>query len=794
MKKLFNGKMILYLSLFSPLIDIITSFMLSNGINFTLGIMIKCIMLVLMVIYLLFIDRKNLFKNILFIGIVGIFNLISLYNNLGALSNIGFSYFSYLVKFDFSVISLFYFIRYFSNNKIEIKLLKIPIIILSISIVLSNLTATGFYTYDEHRVGTSSWFSSGNEFGALLSILYPIAIYLFLDRKDSKKIDIIYVLIISFGMINLGTKVGLLSFYISSLAYLFFRLINIKKYKLNYSFYVMSLLVVITSCLFNHLPTIVNVKSKYEYVKSNSVNVVEGDKTKAEVDAVTEVILSNRNKYLEYVMSNNYDMLDYFVGKINYTIDNDYVNLVIIEMDLFDTFYMFGIFGFVLLYGLVGYVGCKIFLKYLKDMKHGIKYIKINMLLICLGLTFIISCLVGHVMFCPSVSLYFVLICAYLFAYDKFEKDENDKIKLLIGTVHMKVGGIEKTLINLLNMIDYDKYEVDLLLQLKNGSYYEQIPSNVKVITPYSSIFDGFFARESKISKIIKHLLYNKNTAWFWTNNKRYDVAIDYSGYYLFIDYYIANSNSSKKYIWVHQSVYGSLEYSNNFERNFMKNLNKYNKYNKIVCVSNSSKKEFNKMFPHLKDKTTVVLNLQDGNMKFTEDVKLNDGYNIISVGRLCAQKGFSRLVEVHKKLIDEGYKVNTYIIGNGECYNELNDLINEYGISGSFELLGQKSNVFDYLKKANLFVSTSYTEALPTVLLEALMCNLPWVGPNVTGVKDISSLSPKNSCILTEDNVDSIFEGVKDAINGKVNKDFNFDVEVYNNRAIKQFYKLIGE
>lgn len=789
MKNKHDGKLILYLSLFSPLIDIITSIMLNNGVDFTLGIFVKCVMLFLMAIYLVFLDKKSWKKNLICILIIGIFNVLSIINNISILSDCAFSYFSFLIKFDFSLLSLYFFIRYFLEHKIDIKLLKIPIFILVGSILISNLTGTAFYTYDANRMGNSAWFSSGNEFGALLSILYPIAIYLFLDRKDSKKIDIIYVLILAFGMINLGTKVGLLSFYISSLAYLFFRIINAKNYKLNYSFYVMIFMVFIVSCLFNYLPTTVNVIKRYDYVVNNS-EASEGEDPS--INAASQVILSNRDQYLEYIMSNNYDLKDYLVGKFNY----DGERIVVIEMDLFDVFYMFGIIGFILWYGLIGFIGIKVLIKYLKNMSTGLKYIKINMLIICIVLTFVISCLVGHVMLCPSVSLYFSIICAYLFAYDKFEKEENDKVKILIGAVHMKTGGIEKTLINLLHAIDYDRYEIDLFLQLENGPFYKEIPENVKIITPYPKFFSKFFASESKFSKLVKHLLYNKYTAWFWTSNKMYDVAIDYTGYYLFTNYYLIKTLSKKKLIWIHENVYGSLKYSSGFNRNFVKNINKYKYFDKIVCVSKSTKRDFDKMFPQYDDKTVVAYNIQDEIIKFREKVSLDGDFVIVSVGRICPQKGFDRLVLVHKKLIQDGYKVKTYIIGSGEDYQKLKNIIDDNDVANSFILLGQKSNVYDYLKAADLFVSSSYTEAFATVLFETMMCKLPWVGPKVSGVSDVFELSPNGSSLLTEDSIDGLYEGIKNVIDGnsKINRNFSFNIKQYNKKALKQFYKLIGE
>ena len=131
------------------------------------------------------------------------------------------------------------------------------------------------------------------------------------------------------------------------------------------------------------------------------------------------------------------------------------------------------------------------------------------------------------------------------------------KKKILIGTVNLDIGGIEKTLIGLLNNIDYKKYDVDLLLLKTNGVLKEKINKNVNIITPYKNKKTEKIVNSSNIiCKILKHLLFNYITARLWINkNKKYDVAISYSGYYPFIDKYIGLSNSNKKLIWVHTDL-----------------------------------------------------------------------------------------------------------------------------------------------------------------------------------------------------------------------------------------------
>lgn len=771
-KKILDGKIVLTLIILSPLIDIITSVMSYNGLDLTLGLFTKVIVLLFASLYLLFIDKNNKKYNYLLIGGLLIHNILHIANNINVLNEHAFSYLGYLIKFDFIIVMLLFFIKYFKENKFNIKTLKIPIIIICLSLVISNITGTAFYTYDVVRSGTSSWFQSANEFGALLSILYPITIYLCIDRKYSRKIEIIYVIIIAYGLLEIGTKVGLLSFYISSITYIIARLINMKNHKLNYAFYSVILLLLISICCFSNLPAIKNIKYRYDTTGS-----------------ATEVITSGRDRYLKYIKNNNYDNFDYIIGKANIK-DNE---ILLIELDMYDMFYMFGAVGFIIIYGTILFVVVKIISKYKENLLSGLKYTKINMLVVCLGVAFLISLTAGHVVLCPSVSIYAALICGYLAAYDKFEKAENDKKKILIGSVHAQIGGIERTLINLLKNLDYEKYEVDLLLLLKNGDLLNEIPQEVKVITPYSEIFSNFFAKESKISKIIKHLLFNKYTAHLWTNNKIYDVAINYSGYYLFIDYYIANIESNKKYIWVHQNVFGSEKHDKNFQRNFVKNIKKYNKYDKIVCVSDSAKDDFNVMFNQYKNKTMVINNILEDKINFTKQVSLKGKYKLVSVGRICPQKGLERLIKVHKILIDEGYDITTYLIGGGNDLEKLKQLAKENQIEDSFQFLGPKSNVYDYLRESDLFVSSTYYEAYPTVLFETMLCQIPWVCPNVPGVKDVYKVSPKGSCILTENNEESIAEGIKEAINGKVNKKFKLDIKTLNKKTLKDFYKLIG-
>ena len=371
------------------------------------------------------------------------------------------------------------------------------------------------------------------------------------------------------------------------------------------------------------------------------------------------------------------------------------------------------------------------------------------------------------------------------------------KKKILIGTVNMEIGGIEKSLIGILKNIDYEKYDVDLLLLKTNGAYINDIPNTVNIITPYrSKIMESICNSKNIVCKIIKHLFYNHFVAFLYRNKKQYDTAISYSGYYPFIDYYIKNSKSKKKLIWVHTDI-STFDGKYIYRLRYLFTKNKYKYFDSIVCVSESIRNCFNSLLPKYKNKTKVLWNIVDIKKEENDKKipKLNGDFIIVSVGRLCESKRFDKLAFVHKKLIRGGIKVKTYIVGEGEEREKLENLINKYKIKDTFILLGEQIDIKSIIRQADLFVLTSDYEGFGIVLLEALDSNIPFIGTKVYGIKDIARyIAPEGSSLIVNNNITAIYEGIVDAMNGKVNKNFKFNISDYNKKCIKDFYELLKQ
>lgn len=372
------------------------------------------------------------------------------------------------------------------------------------------------------------------------------------------------------------------------------------------------------------------------------------------------------------------------------------------------------------------------------------------------------------------------------------------KKKILITSVHLDVGGIETALLNFLNLIDYTKYDVDLVLYKKMGVNLKNIPKEVSVFSPYQykncvKLLNKVTLKDKLINKIIRKLTFNKfNYKIFIKKHAFYDVGIAFAGYHYLMDSFVANSNCKKKYIWVHTDVKYLVEHDENYKKKFYKTKEKYDKFDKIIAVSKSALETFSLILPKYKEKMEYIWNILTTNI-LPGCVKLSNKYNIISIGRLEKQKGYDRLIDVAKILLKENKNFHIYVLGNGTQKKELLNSAEEKKLTNYISFLGTKENVYEYLNSADLFVSTSYSEGLGMVITEAFLCHVPVVVPKVTGIVDVAKeMAPKNSFILTNNDIESIKNGIIKAMRGKINKNFNFDSEEINKKITKKYNDVL--
>ncbi|MCT4646363.1 MAG: glycosyltransferase [Carboxylicivirga sp.] len=295
--------------------------------------------------------------------------------------------------------------------------------------------------------------------------------------------------------------------------------------------------------------------------------------------------------------------------------------------------------------------------------------------------------------------------------------------KVIIVIDSFDIGGAEKSLSTLLNKIDLNIYQVDLYVLKKGGVFEKLLPSTIKVhqiINPITLVKRLKYKLYRLIDWQNKYHLSQLHWKCYGKEIDRqggsYDIAIAWGQG--FSTYYVANKvKASRKLAWFNAD-YDHEGYNVVFDKKV------YQNYNNIVAVSDHVNAVMSKYFD--KNKIVTIRDLVDSNEviersnEFIVDDFDKTFINIVSVGRLEKPKSFEIAILAAKKLIEYGYTVRWYIIGDGSQKNRLQKLINEHGLSEQVCLLGYKANPYPYIKFCDIYCQTSTTEGLGITLIEA--------------------------------------------------------------------------
>lgn len=282
------------------------------------------------------------------------------------------------------------------------------------------------------------------------------------------------------------------------------------------------------------------------------------------------------------------------------------------------------------------------------------------------------------------------------------------KRKVLFASYNLDIGGIEKALINLLNNLDYDKYDVTLILEHKKGILLDKLNKNVKVIEYSVSNNKNILIRKFKnMLKKIKFIIKNYH---------KYDFSCCYATYSYpanMISYYGSSNNS----IYIHSNykyIYNEVDLRKFFD------TRRLEKFRKVIFVSNEARNDLIKYYPTIKDKSIVINNLinYEEIIKLSKekiDFKKNNKKQFVFVGRLDENsKRISKLIDVFKEI-----DADLWIIGDGKDRNLYQDKIKN---SSNIKMLGSKVNPYPYIKESDYVILTSDYEGFPVIYHEAII------------------------------------------------------------------------
>ena len=110
-----------------------------------------------------------------------------------------------------------------------------------------------------------------------------------------------------------------------------------------------------------------------------------------------------------------------------------------------------------------------------------------------------------------------------------------------------------------------------------------------------------------------------------------------------------------------------------------------------------------------------------------------------ITIGRLIQQKGQWHLIRAFTQVVKQYPRATLLILGEGEYRDKLQTLIADCDLQDHVFLLGNHSNVYQFLNQADVFVFSSLWEGMPNTMLEALAVGLPIVSTDcISGPREI--------------------------------------------------------
>ncbi|MNK18111.1 4-alpha-N-acetylgalactosaminyltransferase [compost metagenome] len=351
---------------------------------------------------------------------------------------------------------------------------------------------------------------------------------------------------------------------------------------------------------------------------------------------------------------------------------------------------------------------------------------------------------------------------------------ENKK-KILIRIGSLRHGGAEKVLVTFLKNLPKDKYEIDLLLNLYSGKYLTDVPDWINVM--YLNRGEMITTNRpkdipTKIYRVVYQRLLKKYPKILYKRKlkkKQYDI--EFAAIHGFMDE-VLNSplKASKKLMWIHNDLTQVSGYTPEKIRRFFH-------YDKVMVISEKIQDTFLSLAKTEAEKQKIIriynpLDTEEILVKSEAGSQKQDDLQpptsslqplFISVGTVFPQKGFDRLLKVHKRLLDEGLQNKVLIVGDGYDFENVKKLKTELGVDETATMLGFTDNPYPYFKSADFYILSSRYEGYPTVLFEAITLKKNIIATDVSGVTEM--LEHGKLGLITENSEDGIYEGMKLAL-----------------------------
>lgn len=339
----------------------------------------------------------------------------------------------------------------------------------------------------------------------------------------------------------------------------------------------------------------------------------------------------------------------------------------------------------------------------------------------------------------------------------------HQKIKVLFRHRSMEMGGVERVLIDLLENLPRDIFDITFFLTLNQGELRTDIPKDINVITFQKGKEDMSSNKLLRTLQLIIRnltlLFYRKNPKLLYKNIIKEDFDIEIAPTYAEFENILSSPLQSRKIAWFHTDV----SYDPNQER-VLNRINNLKKFDWVIFGSRQTRDVIKELFKIEYPKSSVIYNsikideVRKKAKEFPVKYELHPVFS--SMGRLHSRKNYHRLMNIHKKLLDEGYPHSVAVIGGGGEMENLKKQAKELNVEKTFLLLDTQTNPYPYIKNSDYFVLPSESESYPLTIGEVMGLNIPIISTNVGGIPEM--IDHKVDGYLVNPDENSIYEGMK--------------------------------
>nr|WP_281250372.1 glycosyltransferase [Virgibacillus siamensis] len=417
---------------------------------------------------------------------------------------------------------------------------------------------------------------------------------------------------------------------------------------------------------------------------------------------------------------------------------------------------------------------------------------------------------------------------------------KSDKEKILIYPGGLQNNGITGSVLNLLDNIDYKKYDVTVLVNYSNKQYVKdnllRINTNARIVFKSGRIsqtmaedYRNYVTKNRGLTadyleRMFPGDMYEREYKRI-VGLSEFDYAIDFSGYAMFWPSVLLAGDAGKKMIILHSDMMSDMYRHVNGRNPHFINLrgvfSLYKYFDELISVSEATmevNKEKLKDYigdtkvsylinsintekirrlsnddseVYMKQNKPVLVNVKSNNELYDVPVpdKSEDYCNFVNMGRLSPEKGQDQLIEAFAEVHKRYDKTRLYIIGEGPARKTLEALIKEYDLEDAVYLVGHKSNPFYLMGQCSAFVLSSHYEGHPLVLLESLTLGLHTISTDITASRYV--LEDGKYGKLVENSVAGLVSGMESVI--QTNEEpTRFDVNRFNEEAMASFYRTL--